>query len=199
MAKVCASPIFTWHRCAPPTRGELMTGYDAAQRRDLCLYGRALLRADLPTMADILAANGYHTGHFGKWHLGDNYPYRPQDRGFHETVHHPAFGITSAPDYFGNDYFDDIYRHSTVDRATGKKDDRLEQYYGYCTDVWFTEAIRWMNGLPQAQRALLCLHCHQRPMARSGCPMVIAKPISRLGNRSRSATHSIIMKRVSLA
>ncbi|MEZ4677087.1 MAG: arylsulfatase [Caldilineaceae bacterium] len=130
-----------------PTRGELMTGYDALRNgATFVCMGRALLRADLPTMADILAANGYHTGHFGKWHLGDNYPYRPQDRGFHETVHHPAFGITSAPDYFGNDYFDDIYRHSTVDRATGKKDDRLEQYYGYCTDVWFTEAIRWMNG-----------------------------------------------------
>ncbi len=25
---------------------------------------------------------------------GDNYPYRPQDRGFHETIHHPVRGIT---------------------------------------------------------------------------------------------------------
>ena len=87
-------------------------------------------------MADILAENGYHTGHFGKWHLGDNYPYRPQDRGFHETIHHPAFGITSAADYYGNDYFDDHYRHK----------DEIKQYMGYCTDVWFEEAMRWMQG-----------------------------------------------------
>ena len=87
-------------------------------------------------MADILADNGYHTGHFGKWHLGDNYPYRPQDRGFHETIHHPAFGITSAADYYGNDYFDDHYRHK----------DEIKQYRGYCTDVWFEEAMRWMQG-----------------------------------------------------
>ena len=120
-----------------PTRGELMTGQDALRNgATFVCMGRSLLRADLPTMADILADNGYHTGHFGKWHLGDNYPYRPQDRGFHETIHHPAFGITSAADYYGNDYFDDHYRHK----------DEIEQYRGYCTDVWFEEAMRWMQG-----------------------------------------------------
>jgi len=120
-----------------PTRGELMTGQDALRNgATFVCMGRSLLRADLPTMADILAENGYHTGHFGKWHLGDNYPYRPQDRGFHETIHHPAFGITSAADYYGNDYFDDHYRHK----------DEIKQYLGYCTDVWFEEAMRWMQG-----------------------------------------------------
>ena len=120
-----------------PTRGELMTGQDALRNgATFVCMGRSLLRADLPTMADILAENGYHTGHFGKWHLGDNYPYRPQDRGFHETIHHPAFGITSAADYYGNDYFDDHYRHK----------DEIKQYMGYCTDVWFEEAMRWMQG-----------------------------------------------------
>ncbi|MCY3905338.1 MAG: arylsulfatase [Caldilineaceae bacterium] len=120
-----------------PTRGELMTGHDALRNgATFVCMGRSLLRADLPTLADILADNGYHTGHFGKWHLGDNYPYRPQDRGFHETVHHPAWGITSAADHFGNDYFDDHYRHK----------DEIKQYRGYCTDVWFEEAMRWMEG-----------------------------------------------------
>ena len=120
-----------------PTRGELMTGQDALRNgATFVCMGRSLLRADLPPMADILAGNGYHTGHFGKWHLGDNFPYRPQDRGFHETIHHPAFGITSAADYYGNDYFDDHYRHK----------DEIKLYRGYCTDVWFEEAIRWMQG-----------------------------------------------------
>lgn len=119
-----------------PTRGELMTGCDALKNgATFVCMGRTLLRSDLPTMADILGDNGYRTGHFGKWHLGDNYPYRPQDRGFQETVHHPGFGITSAPDYYGNDYFDDWYRHK----------DEIEQYRGYCTDVWFQEAIKWMQ------------------------------------------------------
>jgi len=124
-----------------PTRGELMTGCDALSNgATFVCMGRSLLRADLPTMADFFAQSGYHTGHFGKWHLGDNYPYRPQDRGFHETVYHPAWGLTSAPDYFGNDYFDDHYRHR----------DEIQQYHGYCTDVWFEEATSWIRG------------CHQR-------------------------------------
>lgn len=128
-----------------PSRGELLTGYDALRNgATFVCMGRSLLRADLPTMADILADNGYHTGHFGKWHLGDNYPYRPQDRGFHETIHHPAWGITSAADHFGNDYFDDHYRHAAVG-----KDVALEQFNGYCTDVWFEEAMKWMDGCQQ--------------------------------------------------
>ena len=119
-----------------PTRSELLTGRDAFynQATFVCM-GRSLLRADLPTMADIFTQNGYRTGHFGKWHLGDNYPYRPQDRGFQETIYHPAWGITSAADYYGNDYFDDYYRHK----------DQIEQYDGYCTDVWFKQAISWIE------------------------------------------------------
>ncbi|NLF39504.1 arylsulfatase [bacterium] len=131
---------FTDFHVAPvctPTRGELMTGRDAlCNGATFVCMGRSLLRAGLPTMADIFAANGYHTGHFGKWHLGDNYPYRPHDRGFHESVYHPGFGITSAPDYFGNDYMDDHYRHK----------DEIEEYKGYCTDVWFEQALDWMGG-----------------------------------------------------
>jgi len=119
-----------------PTRGELLTGRDALYNgASFVCMGRSLLRPDLPTMADIFADNDYYTGHFGKWHLGDNYPYRPQDRGFQETIHHPSWGITSAADYFGNDYFDDHYRHG----------DQIKQYQGYCTDIWFEQAMDWIN------------------------------------------------------
>ena len=127
-----------FHVCpvCTPTRGELMTGRDALRNgATFVCMGRSLLRADLPTAADLFAANGYRTGHFGKWHLGDNYPYRPQDRGFQETIWHPSWGISSAADYYGNDYFDDRYRH----RA------ELEEFRGYCTDVWFEQAAAWMR------------------------------------------------------
>ena len=127
-----------FHVCpvCTPTRGELMTGRDAMRNgATFVAMGRSLLRADLPTAANIFAANGYRTGHFGKWHLGDNYPYRPQDRGFQETIWHPGWGLTSAPDFFGNDYFDDVYRHR----------DALEEFRGYCTDVWFEQATAWIR------------------------------------------------------
>lgn len=130
---------FTDFHVAPmctPTRGELMTGQDALRNgATFVCMGRSLINPELPTIADIFGNNGYRTGHFGKWHLGDNYPYRPQDRGFQETIHHPAWGITSAADYFGNDYFDDTYRHNG----------EYEAFEGYCTDVWFDEAMKWIE------------------------------------------------------
>ena len=119
-----------------PTRGQLLTGQDALRNgATFVCMGRLLLDPALPTMADIFADNGYRTGHFGKWHLGDNYPYRPQDRGFHTTFHHPAWGITSAADHFENDYFDPHVRRGAA----------IEQFQGYCTDIWFDETIAWID------------------------------------------------------
>ena len=69
--------------------------------------------------------------YYGKWHLGDNAPYRPQDRGFDRVITHGGGGIGQAPDFWGNDYFDDTY----MDNGEYKKFD------GYCTDVWFREVV----------------------------------------------------------
>jgi len=119
-----------------PTRCQLMTGVNALLS-GACFVdgGRVMMRRDYPTMAEIYSQAGYKTGLFGKWHLGDNYPYRPEDRGFQEAVHHCAWGITSTPDYWDNDYFDDTYTHNGS----------LRSYAGYCTDVWFQEAMKWMR------------------------------------------------------
>src|SRR5262249_24629723 len=53
-----------------PTRGQLMTGLDALHSgaASVCA-GRSFIRRGIPTMAEIFAAAGYRTGHFGKWHL----------------------------------------------------------------------------------------------------------------------------------
>ena len=68
-----------------PTRGQLLTGLDAARNGAVNVSsGRALIRAEVPIMANYFGDAGYSTGVFGKWHLGANYPYRPQDRGFQE-------------------------------------------------------------------------------------------------------------------
>ena len=119
-----------------PTRGQLMTGRDAAWNAAINVSsGRTLLRAELPTLADEFGTAGYRTGIFGKWHLGDTYPYRPQDRGFQETLWFPSSHINSTPDVWDNDYFDDTYR----------RNGELTKYEGYCTDVFFDEAIAWMK------------------------------------------------------
>ena len=119
-----------------PTRAALMTGrYCNRTGVWHTIMGRSLLRKDELTMADVFAANGYRTAIFGKWHLGDNYPYRPQDRGFQEVLIHSAGGIGQGADYWGNDYFDDTYR----------RNGRAEKFRGYCTDVWFAEAIKFIE------------------------------------------------------
>lgn len=119
-----------------PTRGQLLTGLDAARNGAINVSsGRTLLRPELATMADLLAADGYATGIFGKWHLGDNYPFRPEDRGFEETLWFPSSHINSVPDVWDNDYFDDTYR----------RNGELREYAGYCTDVFFAEAMSWMK------------------------------------------------------
>jgi arylsulfatase A-like enzyme len=121
--------------CAP-TRGQLLTGLDAA--RNGCINvssGRALLRPEVPTMANIFGDAGYSTGVFGKWHLGSNYPFRPEDRGFQRTVWFPSSHIGSVPDTWGNDYFDDTYT------CNGKP----QQFKGYCTDIFFDEAMTFMR------------------------------------------------------
>lgn len=70
-----------------PTRGQLMTGIDAFRNAASNVSsGRTMLRADLKTMADVYRSGGYASGLFGKWHLGDNYPFRPKDRGFGEAI-----------------------------------------------------------------------------------------------------------------
>jgi arylsulfatase A-like enzyme len=46
---------------------------------------------------------------FGKWHLGDNYPYRPQDRGFQDVLSFGAGVVGEIPDYWDNDYFNATY------------------------------------------------------------------------------------------
>jgi arylsulfatase A-like enzyme len=121
--------------CAP-SRGQLMSGMDAATNGLLNVSsGRAFLRPELPTMGNIFQANGYSTGVFGKWHLGANYPYRPQDRGFEESVWFSSSHIGSVSDYWGNDYFDDTYWHNGTH----------EKFEGYCTDVFFTAAKKHME------------------------------------------------------
>lgn len=44
------------------------------------------LETNFSTMAEVLKDNGYKTGIFGKWHLGDQDETRPHNRGFDEAV-----------------------------------------------------------------------------------------------------------------
>jgi len=119
-----------------PTRAALMTGrYPGRTGAYRTSSGRTMLHTDEKTVANLFADNGYVTGMVGKWHLGDNAPHRPQDRGFQDVTWHRCGGVGQASDYWGNDYFDDVY----------EKNGKFEKFNGYCTDVWFEEAIDFVE------------------------------------------------------
>jgi arylsulfatase B len=119
-----------------PTRAALLTGR-WADRTGVwhTVNGRSMLRENEVTLGQMLKDAGYATGLFGKWHLGDNFPYRPEDRGFTEVYRHGGGGVGQTPDLWDNSYFDGSYYHNG----------RVVAAKGFCTDVFFSEAKRFIR------------------------------------------------------
>ena len=119
-----------------PTRASIMSGrYSSRVGAWSVTEGRQLLDADEVTLADAFESSGYRTGMFGKWHLGDTWPYAPRYRGFQDVVCHRAGGIDEIGNPSGNDFFDDTYYRNG-------KPERID---GYCTDVFFRECERFIT------------------------------------------------------
>lgn len=122
--------------CAP-TRASLMTGRYSERTGIYDTYnGGATMASEEVTMAEIFKAKGYKTGIFGKWHLGDNYPYRPVDQGYDISLIHNSGGLGQPGDamnYFAGDssYFDPVLFENGKPVKT----------IGYCSDVFTDGAI----------------------------------------------------------
>jgi arylsulfatase A-like enzyme len=122
--------------CAP-TRASLLTGrYNYRTGVTDTFLGRAMMHPDETTLAEIFRGAGYRTGIFGKWHLGDNFPMRPMDQGFDESLVHKGGGIAQPSDPPGGDsYFD----------ATLYRNGKAVKSKGYCTDVFTDAAIEFIK------------------------------------------------------
>ncbi|MGB3586961.1 MAG: arylsulfatase [Tunicatimonas sp.] len=126
--------------CAP-TRSSLMTGRYSLRTGVHDTYnGGATMASSEVTIAEMLQQADYRTGIFGKWHLGDNYPSRPIDQGFDESVIHLAGGMGQVGDftnYFQKDssYFDPVLWHNGEQRS----------YQGYCSDIFAEQAIEFIQ------------------------------------------------------
>ncbi len=126
--------------CAP-TRAALLTGrHEFRNGVTHTILERERLALAAVTLPQVMKSAGYATGIFGKWHLGDEAAYQPGKRGFDEVFIHGAGGIGqtypgSCGDAPGNTYFDPAILHNGTFVKTR----------GYCTDVFFAEAIRWIE------------------------------------------------------
>jgi arylsulfatase A-like enzyme len=128
-----------------PTRACLMTGRYNYRTRVIDTYrGRSMMDPAEVTVAEVLSDAGYATGIFGKWHLGDCYPLRPQDQGFDEAVVIRGGGLGQPSDPLENE---DRYSNPILWRNG-------EQFTaeGYCTDVFFAEAERFLEASAAADR-----------------------------------------------
>jgi arylsulfatase A-like enzyme len=128
MTRFYVSPV-----CSP-TRASLMTGrYHYRTGVIHTSRGGAMMHGEEVTVAELLRSAGYRTGIFGKWHLGDTYPMRPQDQGFEESLIHMSGGIGQPPDS-DNAYLNPHLWHN------GRRTDKT----GYCTNVFFDAALEFI-------------------------------------------------------
>jgi arylsulfatase A-like enzyme len=125
-----------------PTRSELMTGlYALRNKASTVPSARNWMRRDIVTMPEIFLANGYATGIFGKWGLGDAYPNRPMDRGFTHSIWHKGWGLASEIEY-DNDYYYTRYLEGTEVKYSDR----------FCANLWFHEAMEWMDQKMEAKQ-----------------------------------------------
>lgn len=131
-----------------PTRSALFSGrHEFKNGVTHTILERERLAPQTITLAQVLKEAGYATGIFGKWHLGDEDEYLPSRRGFDEMFIHGGGGIGqsypgSCGDAPNNTYFDPVLLHN----------DKFVKTKGFCTDVFYQQAIKWIDGQRQTDQ-----------------------------------------------
>jgi arylsulfatase A-like enzyme len=155
-----------------PTRAALLSGkYSLRAGVWHTVMGRHMLSNEHHTLPEILGDAGYNTAMIGKWHLGENYPFRPQDQGFEHVLMHGGGGVGQAPDYWENDQFDDTYF------INGKE----KEYKGFATDVWFDEAIDYVKVQAKTDKPFFLYLSTNAPHTPWRAPEEYIEPYSAMG------------------
>ena len=131
-----------------PTRASLMTGRWNYRTGVVDTWiGRSMMRPEERTLGEVWLRAGYATGIFGKWHLGDCAPMRPQDQGFQEVLVHRGGGLAQPSEPPSNErrYSDPILFHN------GKP----VQVEGYCTDAYVDYALDFIDTAVEEGRPFL--------------------------------------------
>jgi arylsulfatase A len=121
-----------------PTRAALLTGR-VPQRNGLTNVievedEHSHLSAAEQLLPQLLKAHGYVTGIVGKWHLGEEQPYRPNQRGFDYFFG----GLKGGLDFFSHDFIGgrhDLWQDNTA----------IDRQGSYITDLSAAEAERFID------------------------------------------------------
>lgn len=168
--------------CAP-SRAGLMTGTHAIRNGVThTIFERERLSLKATALPQILKKAGYISGIFGKWHLGDEEPYQPENRGFDEVFIHGAGGIGqqykgSCADVPGNEYFGTIFKHNGEFVRTS----------GYCTDSLFLATLGWISKVREGGRPFFAYLSTNAPHAPFVAPPKYQERFENLGFDSKPA------------
>ncbi|MGB7323484.1 MAG: sulfatase-like hydrolase/transferase [Rubripirellula sp.] len=176
--------------CAP-TRAATLTGRsNSVVGIWHTIAGRSLLRNDEISIADVFKHNGYATGMVGKWHLGDNYPFRPKDRGFEYVAWTKGGGAGQQPDYWGNMHHSAHYWVNDELVEMTDEDDGLEG--AFLTNSMFNRAFEFMEDNQKKNKPFFLY----LPTAAAHSPWPEAPKDARSGLGSKPATVENIDKNV---
>ena len=168
--------------CAP-TRGAIMSGRQEFEVGIThTILQRERLALGVVTFPQALQKAGYKTALFGKWHLGDDTDYLPQNRGFDEVLMHGAGGIGQFGygDFEANaktPYFDNVLLHN----------DTIVKTSGFCTDVFFEAAQAWIKGQEDADASYFALISLNAPHAPAIAPEAYTQRFLDLGYDPKTA------------
>lgn len=141
-----------------PTRTSLMTGrHEFRSGVTHTIHERERMSLKATTYVQLLREAGYTTGIFGKWHLGDEDAYLPEKRGFEKVFIHGCGGIGQSYPGSCGDSPKNSYFHPTVWHRAPGGEGKFEATQGYCTDVFFAAAQKWIESQKGDQPFYACI------------------------------------------
>ncbi|MCX6846112.1 MAG: sulfatase-like hydrolase/transferase [Verrucomicrobia bacterium] len=131
-----------------PTRAAILSGrHEFKNGVTHTIFERERMSLKTITLPQVLRTAGYTTGIFGKWHLGDEEAYRPESRGFDEVYIHGGGGIGQT--YSGS--CGDVPGNTNINPTLWHNGEFVKTE-GYCTDLFFEQAMGWIDKNLAAQK-----------------------------------------------